>query len=131
MKLRVLAYAGVALGVVALASSFAEPMAFAKGSSGPTAVVTVTCRGTGLLFVDDSYSGFPGGVRGVDFVVGVVGDTVDSVKGGSGEVTQAFNKSTGGHSIDGGAVSAQLRGQNGRVIAGSVGVANGGNSVTC
>jgi hypothetical protein len=131
MKYRALACAGVALGIVALASSFAEPMASAQGSSRSTATITLTCRSTGDLFVDYSYSGFPGAVRGVDFAVGIVGDTVDSVKGGSGEVIQAFNKTFVGSPIAWGAVSAQLVGQNGRVIAGSVLVANGGNAVTC
>jgi hypothetical protein len=67
----------------------------------------------------------------VDFLVGIAGGTIDTVKGGSGEVVQAFNKSTVGSPIDWGAVSAQLLGQHGRVIAGSVRVANGGNPVTC
>ena len=131
MKHRAFAYAGVALGVITLASSFAEPMAFANGHSGATTTVTLNCRSTGILFVDDTYSGFPGGVRGVDFAVGIVGDVVDSVKGGSGEVNQAFNRSLAGHPIAWGTVSAQLVGQNGRVIPGSTVVTNNGNPVTC
>jgi hypothetical protein len=131
MKHRVLACAGLTLGVVALVSSFAEPMAFAQGPSGATATITVTCQSTGDLFVGDTYSGFSGAVRGVDFVVGIEGDTIVTVKGGSGEVIQAFNKTIVGSPIAWGAVSAHLVGQNNRVIAGSVVVANGGNPVTC
>ena len=131
MKHRALAYAGMALGIVALASSFAEPMAFAQGRTGPSATITVTCRSTGVLFVDDTYSGFPGAVRGVDFIVGKVGETVDPVKGGSGEVNQAFNQSNVGSPIDWGAVSVQLLSQNGRVIAGSPTVWETNSPVTC
>src|SRR5258707_183965 len=78
MKYRAPAYVGVVLGVVALASSFAEPMALANGSSGPTATITVNCQGPGALWVGYTYSGFSGAVRGVDFVVGIVGETVDA-----------------------------------------------------
>jgi hypothetical protein len=131
MKHRAVAFAGIVLGIVALASSFAEPMAFAQGRTGPSATITVTCRSTGVLFVDDTYSGFPGGVRGVDFLVGKVGETVDPVKGGSGEMIQAFNQSTLGSPVDWGAVSVQLLGQNGRVIAGSTVVWDTGSPVTC
>ena len=131
MKHRALAYAGMALGILALASSFAEPMAFAQGRTGPSATITVTCRSTGVLFVDDTYSGFPGAVRGVDFIVGKVGETVDPMKGGSNEVTQAFNQSRVGSPIDWGAVSVQLLGQSGRVIAGSTAVWDTGSPVTC
>jgi hypothetical protein len=106
-------------------------MAFAQGSRGPTASITVTCRGTGDLFVDYTYSGFSGGVRGVDFLVGRVGETVDAVKGGSGEVVQAFNQSAVGSPIDWGAVSAWLVGHTGKVIDGSTIVWNNSNPVTC
>jgi hypothetical protein len=131
MKHRVLACAGLTLGVVALVSSFAEPMAFAQGPSRATATITVTCRSTGDLFVGYTYSGFSGAVRGVDFANGIFGETVDAVKGGSGEVIQAFNKTTVGSPIDWGAASAQLLGQNGKVIAGSTLVWENGTSVTC
>jgi len=130
MKHRALAYAAVVLGVVALASSFAEPVAFAQGSSGPTATITVTCQGPGALMVGYTYSGFSGAVRGVDIVVGIVGETVDAVKGRSGEGGQGFNKSNLG-SQNWGTVSAHLLSHRGAVIAGSTLVWNDGNSVTC
>ena len=131
MKRRALAYSGVVLGVVALASSFAEPVALAQGNSAPTANITVTCRGTGDIAVDYSYSGFTGAVHGVDFVVSNFGEMVDTVKGGSGDVNQSFNKSLLGTSVNWGAVHGQLLGHSGKVIAGSITVWNNGNSVTC
>lgn len=130
MKHRALAYAGVVLGVVALASSFAEPMAVANGSTGRTATITVTCQNTGEIVVGLIYSGFSGGVRGADFFVGA-GETFDPVRGRSGDVGQGFNQHNVGNPIDWGAISAQLVGQNGRVIAGSTSVWNDGTPYTC
>jgi hypothetical protein len=131
MRHRGLVYVGVALGIVAATSSLAEPLASAKGSGQRSETITVECRSTGDLFVDYAYSGFPGGVRAVDFVVSNSPQAVDAVKGGSGEVIQAFNQSLLGTPVDWGTVSAQLLGQNGRVIAGSTAVWNSGTSVTC
>jgi len=131
MKHRALAYAGVMLGVVAFASSFAEPVALAQGNSCQTATIVVTCKGTGVLSVDYSYSGFSGAVRNVQFDVGNFGTTLDPVKGGSDDVSQAFNQSLLGRSIDWGGVSAQLLSHNGKVMAGSPLVWNNGSSVTC
>jgi hypothetical protein len=131
MKLRALACAGGVLGVVATASWVAVPAASAQGNSGSSATITISCRGIGDLFVDYAYSGFPGGARGVQFVVSNLGDNVDASKGGSGEVMQAFNKSALGKSFDFGTVSAQLVGQSGKVIADSTSVGNGGTAVTC
>ncbi len=131
MKLRALAYAGVALGISALVSPLAEPMASAQGNPAQTATITVTCPSTGDLFVDYAWSGFSGAVRGVDFVVGIYGETIDPVKGGSGEVIQAFNQTAVGSPVDFGAVSAQLVSQSGKVIAGSTSVWDNGNPVTC
>jgi hypothetical protein len=119
MKYRALAYAGVVLGVVALASSFAEP--FASGSTKSTAIsATCSTTSTGVLFVDYTYSGFSGGVRGVDFTVSNVADIVDAVKGGSGEVRQAFHAPSGASSpFTFTGITAQLVNQSGKVIAGS------------
>src|SRR5215469_9210007 len=104
MRHRAFAYAGVVLGVVALAS-FVEPMALAQGSNVRTATVTVTCQGTGEILVSYSYSGFPGAVRGVDFLVGSVGSTPDMVvKGGDGQVGQGFNQSASGTQVQWGTV---------------------------
>jgi hypothetical protein len=130
MKHRALAYAAVVLGIVAMASSFAEPVAVAQGSSGPTATITVTCQFPGALMVAYTYSGFSGPVRGVDFVVGIGGETVAAVKGKSGGAMQGFNKSNLG-SQNWGAVSAQLLNQKGEVIAGSTVVWDNGNSYIC
>lgn len=131
MKHRAPAYAGVVLGVVALASSFAEPMAFANGSSGPTAAITVTCQGQGELLVGDTYSGYPGSVRGVDFVTGISSEINDAVKGRSGEAMQGFNRSNVPGPTDWGTVSVQLLGQSGKVIAGSTLVWENGASFIC
>jgi len=131
MKHRVLVYSGVVLGVVALVSAFAEPMVSAQGGTAPTATISVTCRSTGDLFVDYTYSGFTGAVRGVDFHTDKTGDVVDAVKGGTGEVIQAFNQSTLGTPVVWGMVSAQLVGHTGKTIAGSALVWDNGTSVTC
>jgi hypothetical protein len=132
MKLRVLSYSGVVLGVIALTSSFAEPMVAAQGGgTGATATIAVTCRSQGDLFVDYTYSGFPGSVRGVDFHVGKVGDIVDTVKGGTGEVIQAFNLTTVGTPINWGTVGAALVSRTGKVIGGSTTSWAGGTAVIC
>ena len=132
MKHRALAYCGVVLGVAVLGSTFAEPMVSAQGGgTGPTATIAVTCRSTGDLFVDYTYSGFSGAVRGVDIHVGKVGDIVDAVKGGSGEIIQAFNQSTVGTPIAWGTVGAELVSHTGKVIAGSANVWGAGTLVTC
>jgi hypothetical protein len=120
MKYRALAYAGVVLGVVALASSFAEP--FAGGSTKSTATISAVCSttSTGVLFVDYTYAGFSGGVRGVDFSVSNVADITDPMKGGSGEVRQAFHAPSGASSpFTFTGITAQLVNQSGKVIAGS------------
>jgi hypothetical protein len=121
MKHRVLAYAGVVLGVVALASSFAEPLAFASGSGGSATTMAAGCSTTaGVLSVDYKYSGFSGGVRGVDFNVGNVADIVDAVKGGAGEVTQDFHFPLGQSApFTFTGISARLVSQSGKVIPGS------------
>jgi len=67
----------------------------------------------------------------VQFDVGNFGTTLDPVKGGSDDVSQAFNQSLLGRSIDWGGVSAQLLSHNGKVMAGSPLVWNNGSSVTC
>jgi hypothetical protein len=131
MRHRALAYAGVVLGVAALAS-FVEPMTLAQGSPVRTATVTVSCQAPGKLLVSDSYSGFPGAVRGVDFLVGSVGSTPDMmVKGGDGQFSQGFNQPTSGSAVDFGTVGADLLDQSGKVIDGSTALGNNGNPVTC
>jgi hypothetical protein len=131
MRHRALAYAGVVLGVVAFAA-FVEPMALAQGSPVRIATVTVSCQGPGELLVSDSYSGFPGAVRGVDFLVGSVGSTPDMMgKGGDGQLSQGFNQGGSGSTVDFGTVGAALLDQSGKVIDGSSALANSGNPVSC
>jgi len=132
MKHRVLAYSAVVLGVVALTASFAEPAVSAPGgNTGPTATIAVTCRGTGDLFVNYTYSGFTGAVRGVDFHVAKMGDFVDAAKGGSGQVVQAFNQTAVGTPINWGTVGAELVSHTGKVIGGSTIGWAAGTAVIC
>jgi hypothetical protein len=131
MKRRALVYPGAMLGIVAVASTFAEPMVAAQGNPGTTVTISVTCRSTGDLFVDYTYSGLSGAVRGIDFHVDTVGDNVDAVTSRSGEVIQAFNQSTVGHPIVWGAVNAAAVGHTGKAIAGATAVWDNGTSVTC
>jgi hypothetical protein len=132
MKHRVLAYSAVVLGVIALTASFAEPAVSAQGgNTGPTATIAVTCRGTGDLFVNYTYSGFTGAVRGVDFHVAKMGDFVDAAKGGSGQVVQAFNQTAVGTPINWGTVGAELVNHNGKVIGGSTTGWAAGTAVIC
>jgi hypothetical protein len=135
MKLRSLAYAGAALGVVALTSSFAEPMAFAKNAGAQTTLATAGCQQAGQVIVGDlfvtyTYSGFPGAARGVEFLVGTTQAT-DAAKGGSGTMVQAFNQSVAGVQVHWGVVHVELVDQAGKVIPGSEVAANGGATVTC
>ena len=131
MKRLALVYSAVMLGVVAFASSFAEPSVSARSSTGPSATIAVTCRSTGVLFVNYTYSGLSGAVRGVDFHVDKVGETVDAVTGRSGQVVQAFNQSAQGHAVNWGTVGAKSVGHTGKLIAGSSTVWNNGAPVTC
>jgi hypothetical protein len=132
MKHRVLGCCGVVLGVIVLTSSFAVPMVSAQGNgAGPTATIAVTCRSTGDLFVDYSYSGFSGAVRGVDFHVDKVGDIVVTVKGGTGEVIQAFNQTAVGTPINWGTVGAELVSHTGKIVGGSTTGWASGKAVTC
>src|SRR3974377_236179 len=120
MKHRVLAYVAGGLGGVGLTASFAEPAVSAPGgNTGPTATIAVTCRGTGDLFVNYTYSGVTGAVRGVDLHVGKMGAFVDPAKGRSGQVVQAFNQTAVGTPINWGTVGAELVSHTGKVIGGS------------
>jgi hypothetical protein len=126
MKLRALAYAGVVLGVVLMMSSYAEPMASAAGGSAPTAMITsVGCPSgfNGALSVTYQYSGFPGSVRTVDFLVQNAGEQTQAVKGGTGSQsgnTAFFQVPQGGISpFTWGEVTVQLLSNSSKVIQGS------------